>query len=94
MKAKTNIWRIAPEIPNAVLWVYIICTMSYCKKNAQQAMPLARNALKIKGESLKKCQEMLYNIKQRGIIQKWNKVELRFLCTELPVIARNIHAKF
>ena len=62
------------------------CTTSY--------MPLARNALKIKGESLKKCQEMLYNVNQKGIIKKWNKVELRFLCTELPVIARNIHAKF
>jgi len=28
-------------------------------------------------------QEMLYKINQRGIIQKRNKVELRFLCTAL-----------
>jgi len=39
-------------------------------------------------------QEMLYKINQRGIIQKQNKVELRFLCTALHVIARNMHAKY
>jgi len=33
------------------------------------------------------AQEMLYKINQRGIIQKWNKVELGFLCTALRVIA-------
>ena len=31
---------------------------------------------------------------QRVIIQKRNKVELRFLCTTLPVIARSMHTKF
>jgi len=36
---------------------------------------------------------MLYKINQRGIIQKRNKVELRFLCTALQVIARNMHTK-
>jgi len=36
-------------------------------------------------------QEMLYKINQRGIIKKRNKVELRFLCTALQVIARNMH---
>jgi len=43
-------------------------------------------------------QEILYKINQRGIIKKWNKVEkkvaLRFLCTALPVIARNMHTKY
>ena len=33
-------------------------------------------------------------INQRGIIQKRNKVELRFLCTALWVIAKNMHTKF
>ena len=33
-------------------------------------------------------------ISQRGIIQKRNKVELRFLRTALRVIARNMHTKF
>ena len=31
---------------------------------------------------------------QRGIIQKVNKVELRFLCTALRDIARNMHIKY
>jgi len=39
-------------------------------------------------------QEMLYKINQRGIIKKLNKVELRFLCTALGVIARSMHTKF
>jgi len=39
-------------------------------------------------------QEMLYKINQRGIIKKRNKVELRFLCTALRVIARNMHIKY
>jgi len=39
-------------------------------------------------------QEMLYKINQRGIIQIRNKVELRFLCTVLRVIARSMHTKF
>ena len=39
-------------------------------------------------------QEMLFKINQRGIIQKWNKVELQFLCTALRVIARNMHTKY
>jgi len=34
-------------------------------------------------------QEMFLK-KQRGLIVKWNKVELWFLCTALSVIARNI----
>jgi len=37
---------------------------------------------------------MLYKINQRGIIKKRNKVELRFLCTALRVIARNMHTKY
>ena len=36
-------------------------------------------------------QEILYKINQRRIIQKRNKVELRFLCTALRVIARSMH---
>jgi len=39
-------------------------------------------------------QEMLYKINQRGIIEKRNQVELRFLCTALRVIARSMHTKF
>jgi len=39
-------------------------------------------------------QEMLYKINQRGIIQKWSKVELRFLCTAFRVITRNKHTKY
>ena len=39
-------------------------------------------------------QEMIYKINQRGIIQKQNKVELRFLCTALLVTARNMHTKY
>jgi len=37
--------------------------------------------------------EMLYK-NQRGIIQKRNKIALRFLCTALQVIARNMHTKY
>jgi len=37
---------------------------------------------------------MLYKINQMGIIQKLNNVELRFLCTALWVIARNMHTKY
>jgi len=33
---------------------------------------------------------MLYK-NQRGIIQKWKKEEVRFLCTALQVIARNMY---
>ena len=33
-------------------------------------------------------------INQRGIIKKWNNVELWFLCTAPRVIARNMHTKF
>jgi len=36
---------------------------------------------------------MLYK-KSKGIIQKRKKVELRFLCTALRVIAKNMHTKF
>jgi len=36
---------------------------------------------------------MLYKINQREIIQKRNKVDSRFLCTALRVIARNMHTK-
>ena len=43
-------------------------------------------SLKLHGSSIK--------INQRGIIQKWNKVELGFLCTALQVIARNMHTNF
>ena len=39
-------------------------------------------------------QEMLYKINQRGITQKRINVELRFLCTALRVIARNMHTKY
>jgi len=39
-------------------------------------------------------QAMLYNINQRGIFQKRNKVELQFMCTALRVIARNMHTKY
>jgi len=39
-------------------------------------------------------QEMLYKINPVGKIKKRNKVELRFLCTALQVIARSIHTKF
>jgi len=39
-------------------------------------------------------QEMLYKINQSGIIKKQNKVELRFVCTALRVIARSMHTKF
>jgi len=39
-------------------------------------------------------QEILYKINQRGQIQKQNKVEIRFLCTALRVIARSMHTKF
>jgi len=39
-------------------------------------------------------QEMLYKINPRGILKKRNKVELRFLCTALQVIARNMHTKY
>jgi len=39
-------------------------------------------------------QEMLYKINQRVIIQKRNKVELRFLCTAIRIIARNMHTKY
>jgi len=39
-------------------------------------------------------QEMLYQINQREIIQKRNNVELRFLCTALRVITKNMHTKF
>jgi len=38
-------------------------------------------------------QEMLYKINQRGIIQKRNKVELRFLCIARLVIARSMQTK-
>ena len=38
-------------------------------------------------------QKMLYK-NQRGIIKKQYKAELLFLCTALPVIARNMHTKF
>jgi len=37
---------------------------------------------------------MLYKINTRGIIQNLNKVELKFLCTALLVIVRNMHNKF
>ena len=37
---------------------------------------------------------MLYKINQKGIIKKRNKVELRFLCTALRVIAKNMHTKY
>jgi len=37
---------------------------------------------------------MLYKNNQRGIIKKRNKVELRFLCTALQVIARNVYTKY
>ena len=37
---------------------------------------------------------MLYKINKRGIIQIWNKIELRFLCTARSVVARNMHNKF
>jgi len=39
-------------------------------------------------------QEMLYKINQKAIINKRNKVELRFLCPALWDIARNMHTKF
>jgi len=39
------------------------------------------------------AQKILYK-NQRGLIKKWNKVELRFLCTALQVIARNMHTKY
>jgi hypothetical protein len=42
---------------------------------------------------LRSGQEMLYK-NQRGLIQTRNKVELRFLCTALQVIARNMHTSF
>ena len=37
---------------------------------------------------------MLHKISQRGIIQKRNKVELRFLCIALWVIAKSMQTKF
>jgi len=43
---------------------------------------------------LRSGQKMLYKINQRGIIKNRNKVELRFLCTALRVIARNMHTQF
>jgi len=39
-------------------------------------------------------QEILLKFNQRGFIQKRNKVEKRFLCTALRVIARNMHTKY
>jgi len=42
---------------------------------------------------LRTGQEMLYTINQRGIIKKRNRVELRYLCTALRVIARYMHTK-
>jgi len=38
-------------------------------------------------------QGMHYKIKQRGIIQNRNKVELKFLCTASRVITRNMQNK-
>jgi len=46
------------------------------------------------GDKVMLGQEMLYKINQSEIIQKQNKVELRFLCTALRVIARSMHTKF
>ena len=37
---------------------------------------------------------MIYKINQMGRIQKWKKLELRFLCTALRVIAISMHTKF
>ena len=39
-------------------------------------------------------QEMLYKINQRGKIQNRNKIVVRFLCTALQVVARNMHTKY
>jgi len=63
------------------------CTTSYALGNKCTKKQL-------KGNNLKEWQEMLYKISQRGITKKQNKVELHFLCIALPVIARNMHAKF
>jgi len=39
-------------------------------------------------------QELLNKTNERGILQKQNNVELRFLCIVLSVIAGNMHDKF
>jgi len=43
---------------------------------------------------LRSGQEMLYKNNQRETISKQNKVELRILCTAIPVFVRNMHTKF
>ena len=39
-------------------------------------------------------QEMLYKINQRGIIKNRTRLAIRFLCTALRVIAKNMHTKY
>jgi len=69
-----------------------LCNMYHCKKHAHQVMTLARNALQINQREtlLKNDKSVVYQ--KRG--KKRNKVKLRFLCTALQAIARNIHTWF
>jgi len=45
------------------------------------------------GDNVTLRTKMLFK-NQRGLIKKWNKAVLWFLCTALRVIARNMHTKF
>jgi len=72
-----------------------LCNMSHCKKHAHLVMTLARNALQInQRETLLKNDKSVVYQKREKIKNKRNKVELRFLCTTLQAIARNIHTWF
>jgi len=75
-----------------IVTILVHCILSHCQKHAYQVW--SHLGLQCMMTKLRSRQEMLYKINQRGIIQKQNKVELRFLCNALQVIARSMHTTF
>ena len=66
------------------------CTLSHWWKHAYWVW----SHLDIPWTSYTPDKTFSIKINQRGIMQIRNKIELRFLCTALRVIARNMHTKF
>jgi hypothetical protein len=70
--------------------VLVHCTLIHCQKTSIPSLESFESMV----TKLRSGQDMLYKNQSKGIIKKRNKVELRFLCTALWVIARNMHTKF
>jgi len=70
--------------------IFVHCTLSHCQKHAYQAWSHLK--LWLQSYALdKKCSVKSIKGEQ---FKKRNKVELRFLCSALRVIARNMHTMF